>query len=160
MIVTFGVLTPPCAGAGQVSITLEDGSTETGDLLIGADGIWSKVRRQMMGDSSPCYSGYTCYTGKGSVWYLGMVVLMYGSRVTEFADLVDAADADAQTGLVAASQACALAANMLLQQRQWLICCLLCLAGISDFTPPDLEIVGYRVFLGNGQVRPAGVLRG
>jgi zeaxanthin epoxidase len=26
-----------------------------------------------------------------------------------------------------------------------------CAAGISDFTPPDLEIVGYRVFLGNGQ---------
>lgn len=30
--------------------------------------------------------------------------------------------------------------------------CVVC-AGISDFTPPDLEIVGYRVFLGNGQVR-------
>ncbi len=28
-----------------------------------------------------------------------------------------------------------------------------CYTGISDFTPPDLEIVGYRVFLGNGQVR-------
>lgn len=27
----------------------------------------------------------------------------------------------------------------------------MCSAGISDFTPPDLEIVGYRVFLGNGQ---------
>ena len=27
-----------------------------------------------------------------------------------------------------------------------------CYTGISDFTPPDLEIVGYRVFLGNGQV--------
>eukprot|EP00775_Hariotina_reticulata_P004395 gene4395-4648_t len=26
-----------------------------------------------------------------------------------------------------------------------------CYTGISDFTPPDLEIVGYRVFLGNGQ---------
>lgn len=55
------VCCPP--GAGRVSITLEDGSVETGDLLIGADGIWSKVRRQMMGTSDPCYSGYTCYTG-------------------------------------------------------------------------------------------------
>lgn len=53
-----------CPGAGGVSITLEDGSVETGDLLIGADGIWSKVRRQMKGNSSPCYSGYTCYTGE------------------------------------------------------------------------------------------------
>jgi 2-polyprenyl-6-methoxyphenol hydroxylase-like FAD-dependent oxidoreductase len=52
------------AGASNVSITLEDGSVETGDLLIGADGIWSKVRRQMIGHSEPCYSGYTCYTGK------------------------------------------------------------------------------------------------
>jgi hypothetical protein len=59
------VLVP--AGAGRVAITLEDGSFETGDLLIGADGIWSKVRRQMIGESSPCYSGYTCYTGEGGV---------------------------------------------------------------------------------------------
>ena len=26
-----------------------------------------------------------------------------------------------------------------------------CYTGISDFTPPDIDIVGYRVFLGNGQ---------
>ncbi len=25
------------------------------------------------------------------------------------------------------------------------------LTGISDFTPADIDIVGYRVFLGNGQ---------
>lgn len=33
-----------------------------------------------------------------------------------------------------------------------------CYTGISDFTPPDLEIVGYRVFLGNGQVRTTPVV--
>jgi hypothetical protein len=39
--------------------------------------------------------------------------------------------------------------------QQHLLLCLrvaFCGVGISDFTPPDLEIVGYRVFLGNGQV--------
>ena len=30
---------------------------------MGADGIWSKVRRKMLGDSQPNYSEYTCYTG-------------------------------------------------------------------------------------------------
>jgi hypothetical protein len=74
------------AGKESIRVTLQDGRTASGDLLIGADGIWSKVRRELVGNSAPVYSGYTCYTG------------------------------------------------------------------ISDFTPPDLEIVGYRVFLGNGQV--------
>lgn len=53
-VVSFEETKDPATGSGRVSITLEDGSVETGDLLIGADGIWSKVRRQMMGDSSPC----------------------------------------------------------------------------------------------------------
>ena len=26
-----------------------------------------------------------------------------------------------------------------------------CYTGISDFTPPDIDTVGYRVFLGNGR---------
>ncbi|KAF8060065.1 Zeaxanthin epoxidase [Scenedesmus sp. PABB004] len=73
------------AGRDGVRVSLEDGRSDTADLLIGADGIYSKVRRELVGGGSPVYSGYTCYTG------------------------------------------------------------------ISDFTPPDLEIVGYRVFLGNGQ---------
>jgi len=29
---------------GEIEVTLEDGSTMTGDVLIGADGIWSSVR--------------------------------------------------------------------------------------------------------------------
>lgn len=56
-----------------------------GDVLVGADGIWSKVREQMVGKTQAHFSGYTCYTG------------------------------------------------------------------ISDFCPPDIDTVGYRVFLGHGR---------
>ncbi|GLC48398.1 Synaptonemal complex protein zep1 [Pleodorina starrii] len=73
------------SGGTQVVVNLEDGREFTADVLIGADGIWSKIRRQLIGETKANYSGYTCYTG------------------------------------------------------------------ISDFTPADIDIVGYRVFLGNGQ---------
>lgn len=64
---------------------LEDGECYWGDVLIGADGIWSKVRTQLVGRTDPSYSQYTCYTG------------------------------------------------------------------ISDFVAADIDTVGYRVYLGNGQ---------
>lgn len=68
---------------GGVWATLDDGSRVEGDLLIGADGIWSKVRSALFGRTdSATYAGYTCYTG------------------------------------------------------------------IADFTPADIDTVGYRVFLG------------
>ncbi|MQM17579.1 hypothetical protein Taro_050549 [Colocasia esculenta] len=69
----------------KVTVKLENGSTYEGDLLVGADGIWSKVRRILFGHSEASYSGYTCYSG------------------------------------------------------------------IADFVPPDIETVGYRVFLGHKQ---------
>jgi zeaxanthin epoxidase len=47
----------------QVWAELDDGSRAWGDILIGADGIWSKVRRQLIGHTDASYSGYTCYTG-------------------------------------------------------------------------------------------------
>ncbi|KXZ43514.1 hypothetical protein GPECTOR_88g457 [Gonium pectorale] len=78
----------PAAAGGdgtEVVVTLEDGRTFSADVLIGADGIWSKIRKQLIGETKANYSGYTCYTG------------------------------------------------------------------ISDFTPADIDVVGYRVFLGNGQ---------
>eukprot|EP00195_Chlamydomonas_chlamydogama_P015241 CAMPEP_0202891454 /NCGR_PEP_ID=MMETSP1392-20130828/1504_1 /ASSEMBLY_ACC=CAM_ASM_000868 /TAXON_ID=225041 /ORGANISM="Chlamydomonas chlamydogama, Strain SAG 11-48b" /LENGTH=662 /DNA_ID=CAMNT_0049575203 /DNA_START=251 /DNA_END=2239 /DNA_ORIENTATION=- len=75
----------PATGRPQVTVNLEDGRSFTGDMLVGADGIWSKIRKHIIGDSQANYSQYTCYTG------------------------------------------------------------------ISDFTPADIDVVGYRVFLGNGQ---------
>jgi zeaxanthin epoxidase len=59
---------------GGVAVALEDGTTVYGDILIGADGIWSRIRHQMydlpMNELGPKYatkhakySGYTCFTG-------------------------------------------------------------------------------------------------
>lgn len=69
----------------KVTVILENGQRHEGDLLVGADGIWSKVRNVLFGHSDASYSGYTCYTG------------------------------------------------------------------IADFVPPDINTVGYRVFLGHKQ---------
>mmetsp|Transcript_11354 Transcript_11354/g.32702 ORF Transcript_11354/g.32702 Transcript_11354/m.32702 type:complete len:546 (-) Transcript_11354:46-1683(-) len=55
---------------GRVTAELESGATVTGDVLIGADGIWSAVRSKMHGtpakgdDSGATYSGYTVFAGE------------------------------------------------------------------------------------------------
>lgn len=33
-----------------------------GDVLVGTDGIWSKIRKQLLGEIPASYSAYTCYT--------------------------------------------------------------------------------------------------
>ncbi|KAK2967580.1 hypothetical protein RJ640_030451 [Escallonia rubra] len=48
---------------GKVTVVLENGQRYEGDLLVGADGIRSKVRTNLFGLKEATYSGYTCYTG-------------------------------------------------------------------------------------------------
>ena len=61
-------------GGNGVEVTLEDGQKVYGDVLVGADGIWSRVKHQLEGqdpsEAGPAfarkharYSGYTCFTG-------------------------------------------------------------------------------------------------
>jgi len=55
---------------GRVTAELDSGETVTGDVLIGADGIWSAVRSTMHGTpakgdgSGASYSGYTVFAGE------------------------------------------------------------------------------------------------
>ncbi|MFF7023206.1 FAD-dependent monooxygenase [Streptomyces klenkii] len=44
-----------------VRVRFEDGREATGDILIGADGINSVVRRQRTGDGKPRYGGFLCW---------------------------------------------------------------------------------------------------
>jgi salicylate hydroxylase len=44
-----------------VEVRLASGERVAADALIGADGLWSKVRRQVVGDGPPRVSGHTTY---------------------------------------------------------------------------------------------------
>lgn len=47
----------------SVSVTFEDGSPDTPDLLIGCDGIHSAVHQQVAPMARKRYAGYTCWRG-------------------------------------------------------------------------------------------------
>lgn len=55
------------ADPAGVTARFADGRTERGDLLIGADGLRSAVRAQLLGDEPPRYAGYTAWRGVGLV---------------------------------------------------------------------------------------------
>ncbi|KAA8515722.1 hypothetical protein F0562_018667 [Nyssa sinensis] len=49
--------------SNKVTVILEDGRQFEGDVLVGADGIWSKVRSKLFGAQEAKYSNFTCYSG-------------------------------------------------------------------------------------------------
>src|SRR4051794_35008104 len=51
--------------ADGVTVTFADGRTERGDVLIGADGIVSKIRRTLTGQGPPDFPPYAGYT----IWH-------------------------------------------------------------------------------------------
>jgi 2-polyprenyl-6-methoxyphenol hydroxylase-like FAD-dependent oxidoreductase/quercetin dioxygenase-like cupin family protein len=56
-----------CVGFEQdadgVTARFADGSEERGDALVGADGLRSVIREQVVGDGPPRYAGYTAWVG-------------------------------------------------------------------------------------------------
>jgi 2-polyprenyl-6-methoxyphenol hydroxylase-like FAD-dependent oxidoreductase len=56
-----------CVGFSQdtdgVTVQFADGSTDRGDVLVGADGLNSVVRSVLLGPQKPRYCGYTAYRG-------------------------------------------------------------------------------------------------
>ena len=51
------------ADSAGVTVAFSDGSEVSGDLLVGADGIFSTVRAQFLPDVAPTYAGYVAWRG-------------------------------------------------------------------------------------------------
>lgn len=61
----------PCVGyrvAGErVALRLDGGEEVVGDALVGADGVRSAVRDQLLGPAAPRYAGYTSWRGLAQI---------------------------------------------------------------------------------------------
>jgi salicylate hydroxylase len=47
--------------ASRVSVRIAGGKTLQGDALVGADGLWSRIRERVVGDGKPRVSGHIAY---------------------------------------------------------------------------------------------------
>jgi salicylate hydroxylase len=56
-------LEPAVDGAGGVTLHFEDGEVRTADVVVGADGIHSAVRRELLGPEAPRFSGNAAWRG-------------------------------------------------------------------------------------------------
>jgi 2-polyprenyl-6-methoxyphenol hydroxylase-like FAD-dependent oxidoreductase len=65
---------------GEVVARLEGGAEISGAILVGADGLRSSVRRQLVGDGEPRYAGYTSWRGIAplEVGSDGLAIEMWG----------------------------------------------------------------------------------
>ncbi len=64
-----------------VEVELESGERVEGSALVGADGLHSAIRRQMLNDGEPRYSGYTSWRGvteRASLWPAGQMSESWG----------------------------------------------------------------------------------
>ncbi|WP_100524843.1 FAD-dependent oxidoreductase [Mycobacteroides abscessus] len=62
-IITGAEVTGYTEHAAGVSVHFADGSSADGDVLIGADGVRSAVRAQLLGPQLPDYTGYIAWRG-------------------------------------------------------------------------------------------------
>ncbi|MBF9070599.1 FAD-dependent oxidoreductase [Streptacidiphilus fuscans] len=62
-IVTGAQVTGYTEHADGVTVRFADGTSEDGDLLVGADGVRSAVRSQLLGPQAPDYTGYIAWRG-------------------------------------------------------------------------------------------------
>lgn len=135
-------------------VTLEDGRQRDFDLLVGADGIWSRIRKSLVGETqvrralpqiTPATRQITPAALPCSCWIRSLINVT-GSRPPAAPSRAAAAHLPARPSPPPSSTPPSKLGNQQVNYSGYT-----CYTGISDFTPPDIEIVGYRVFLGNGQ---------
>jgi 2-polyprenyl-6-methoxyphenol hydroxylase-like FAD-dependent oxidoreductase len=66
-VVTGAEVTGYTETADGVSVHFADGTSEHGDLLVGADGVHSAVRARLLGPRPPDYTGYIAWRGHAAM---------------------------------------------------------------------------------------------